>query len=104
MVQEVTKQNFKTVVLDSKKPVIVDFWAEWCGPCRMLSPIIADLSTEMKQVSFAKLDTEKNPELAAQYNVMSLPSLLIFKNGQEVDRLVGYKPKPALKAELLDMI
>jgi thioredoxin 1 len=94
----VSDDEFETEVLNSKLPVLVDFWAPWCGPCRMLGPIIEDLSKEYDgQVLFAKLNTDENPETPGQYGIMSIPSLLLFKDGEMVGRTVGMRPKPALK-------
>jgi len=86
----------------SKYPLlVVDFWAEWCGPCRMVAPVVSELAGELQgKVAFAKLDTEANQQTAARYNVASIPTLIVFRNGQEVDRLVGARPKAALQNEL----
>jgi thioredoxin 1 len=94
----VTDDEFENQVLNSELPVLVDFWAPWCGPCRMLSPIVEDLSRDYGgQVVFAKLNTDENPQTPGQYGIMSIPSLLLFKGGEVVGRTVGMRPKPALK-------
>lgn len=94
----VSDDEFETQVLNSKLPVLVDFWAPWCGPCRMLGPIIEDLSKEYDgRMLFAKVNTDENPETPGQYGIMSIPSLLLFKDGELVGRTVGMRPKPALK-------
>ena len=94
----VSDDEFETQVLNSKLPVLVDFWAPWCGPCRMLGPIIEDLSKEYDgQMLFAKVNTDENPETPGQFGIMSIPSLLLFKDGELVGRTVGVRPKPALK-------
>lgn len=94
----VSDDEFETQVLNSKLPVLVDFWAPWCGPCRMLGPIIEDLSKEYDgRMLFAKVNTDENPETPGQYGIMSIPSLLLFKDGELVGRTVGVRPKPALK-------
>jgi thioredoxin 1 len=90
--------EFEDQVLNSELPVLVDFWAPWCGPCRMLSPIIEELSTEYEgRVLFAKVNTDENPATPGQFGIMSIPSLLLFKDGKLLDRAVGMRPKPALK-------
>ena len=94
----VSDGEFETKVLKSNLPVLVDFWAPWCGPCRMISPIIEELSKEYAgKVVFAKVNTDENPSTPTKYDIMSIPSLLLFKDGNLVDRAVGMRPKPALK-------
>jgi thioredoxin 1 len=94
----VSDDDFETQVLKAELPVLVDFWAPWCGPCRMLGPIIEDLSKDYEgQVVFAKMNTDENPGTPGQYGIMSIPSLLLFKDGELVSRAVGMRPKPALK-------
>ena len=94
----VSDGDFEDKVLNAEVPVLVDFWAPWCGPCRMLSPIIEELSGEYEgKVVFAKVNTDENPSTPGQYDIMSIPSLLLFKGGKLVGRTVGMRPKPALK-------
>jgi thioredoxin 1 len=94
----VSDAEFKETVLKAGVPVVVDFWAPWCGPCRMISPIIEDLAKEYDgKVLFAKVNTDENPATPGSYDIMSIPSLLLFKDGELVDRTVGMRPKPALK-------
>ena len=98
---EVTDATFENSVINSETPVLVDFWAEWCGPCKMIAPILDELSTEMEgQVVIGKLDVDANPSTAMSYGVMSIPTLLLFKGGEPVERIVGYNPKPQLVGKI----
>ena len=98
---EITSVNFQGEVVESDIPVIVDFWAEWCGPCKALSPIIDELAGEYAgRVKIAKLDVDSEPGLAGQYNVLSIPMVALFKDGEVVERSVGLKPKDRLVADL----
>ena len=95
----VDKSNFESDVLQSSEPVVVDFWAEWCGPCKMISPALEEIATELGgKVKIAKLNVDENPELAAQFGVRSIPTLMMFKGGQLTDTKVGAAPKTALSA------
>ncbi len=94
MALELTDTNFEEKVLKSSKPVLVDFWAEWCGPCRMVGPVIEEISNEYKDKAVvAKLDVDSNQEFAAKYGVRNIPTVLFFKDGELVDRKVGVAPK-----------
>ena len=94
---KVDKSNFKANVLDSKEPVVVDFWAEWCGPCKMIGPSLEEIASELGgKAKIAKLNIDENPELAAQFGVRSIPTLMIFKDGEVADIKVGALPKTAL--------
>ena len=102
---EVNDGNFSQVVLQSKLPVLVDFWATWCGPCRMVAPVVEQLATEYDgKVAFAKLDVDQNLKTASQYGIMSIPTLLIFQNGAPVSNIVGFRPKSELKRSLDDVL
>jgi len=101
MVVELNGKNFEKEVLQSKLPVLVDFWASWCGPCRILSPTVEELSKEYEgRVKFAKVNVDDERELSAKYGIMSIPTLILFKNGKSVDSSIGARPKAALKAWL----
>ena len=94
----VTDQTFDTEVLMSDKPVVVDFWAEWCGPCRMVSPILEELSNEHgDKIAFVKLNVDENPQVAASYRITSIPTLNVYSGGQVVKQIIGAKPKSAIK-------
>jgi thioredoxin 1 len=96
---KVDTANFKSEVLESAEPVVVDFWAEWCGPCKMIAPSLEEIAVEMQgKVKVAKLNIDENPELAAQFGVRSIPTLAIFKGGEVADISVGAKPKTALSS------
>ncbi len=97
----VTEQSFDEEVLKAETPVLVDFWAEWCGPCRMVAPIVEDFAQEYDgKLKVAKVDVDDNQDLAMRFNIMSIPTLGVFKSGELVERIVGYMPKPELKRRL----
>ena len=96
-----TDTNFKAEVVDSDVPVLVDFWASWCSPCKMIAPIVEELAGEYEgRVKVAKLDIDANPVVPGQFGVMSIPTLLLFRGGKAEKRIVGYQPKARIKAEL----
>jgi thioredoxin 1 len=97
---EVTDNNFQAEVLESETPVLVDFWAPWCGPCRIIAPSLEELNDEMDNLRVVKLNVDENQQTAAQYEVMSIPTLIIFKNGQPAKKIIGAMPKKRLEQEI----
>jgi thioredoxin 1 len=103
--KEVSDASFATDVLSSDKPVLVDFWATWCGPCKMVAPVLEEIAAERSgQLTVAKLDVDANPETARDFQVVSIPTMILFKDGQPVKRIVGAKGKAALLRELSDAV
>ncbi|MEX1141440.1 MAG: thioredoxin [Thermoleophilaceae bacterium] len=96
----VTDDNFQAEVIEADKPVLVDFWAPWCGPCRIVAPHLEELDGERDDIKVVKLNVDENPQTAAAYNVMSIPTLLLFKNGQLAHQIVGAVPKTRLLQEI----
>ena len=97
---EITADNFENEVLKTDKTVLIDFWASWCMPCRMLSPVVDEIAEENPGIKVGKVNVDEQPELAEKFGVMSIPTLVVFKNGQNIDSSVGVKPK----AEILEML
>lgn len=96
-----TNENFEKEVMSSKKPILVDFWASWCGPCQMIAPIVEEISNELSErIEVGKLNVDEQPEIAIKYDVMSIPTLILFKDGKVVNTIIGYHSKD----EILDFI
>ncbi|WP_281627603.1 thioredoxin [Traorella massiliensis] len=103
-VVKLTTDNFEQEVLQAQQPVLVDFYADWCGPCKMVAPVLEELSMEYEgQINFVKVNVDQEGDLAGEYGVMSIPNLVLMKDGQVVKQVVGYQPKPAIKA-LIDTV
>jgi len=104
MIIHITAENFEQEVIKSDKPVLLDFWAPWCGPCRMMGPVFEELSNEMTNVKFVKVDTQQNEELARQFQIQGIPTVSLMKGTQEIDRFSGFAPKPLLKQKIETML
>ena len=96
----ITNQNFNEEVIHSDKPVLLDFWAAWCGPCRMVAPIVEEIAREHPEIKVCKVNVDEQPELAAKFQVVSIPTLVVMKNGEVVNRATGARPKSAILALL----
>jgi thioredoxin 1 len=99
-VSEVTDTNFQAEVIESTDPVLVDFWAPWCGPCRMVAPVLEEIASERENLRVVKLNVDDNQQTAAQFEVLSIPTLILFRNGQVAKKVIGAYPKKRLEAEL----
>ena len=96
-----TDLNFEAEVIKSSEPVLVDFWAEWCAPCRMVAPVIEQINVEYEgRIKVGKLDVDSSPVISAQLGVMSIPTIILFKDGKAIQRMVGFQPKPSLKGKI----
>jgi len=101
----VTDQSFADDVLGSDKPVLVDFWATWCGPCKMVAPVLEEIASEnLEKITIAKMDVDANPSTPREYQIMSIPTMILFSHGKPVKQIVGAKPKAALLEDLADYI
>jgi thioredoxin len=97
---DVTDNNFQAEVLEAPEPVLVDFWAPWCGPCRVVAPVLEEIASERSDMRIKKLNVDENQQTAARYGVMSIPTMILFKNGQPAERIVGALPKPRLVQQI----
>ena len=98
--KEILQKDFDDIVINNEGVTLVDFWAKWCGPCKMLTPVLEVLEKELEDVKFVKVDVDENEELADKYQISTIPTLLIFKDGKVVDTLVGFMPKDILKTKI----
>jgi thioredoxin 1 len=99
-INDVTVSNFDVEVLEAETAVLVDFWAPWCGPCRMVAPVLAEINGEREDLRVVKLNVDENQEIAVRYEVLSIPTMILFKHGQVVKKLIGAQPKARIEAEL----
>lgn len=103
-ITEVTDNSFQAEVVESQTPTLVDFWAPWCGPCRMVSPLLEQIDSERDDVRVVKMNVDDNQQTAAQFGIMSIPTMILFKNGQAVHQIVGALPKPRIEKQIDDAL
>ena len=99
-ITNLSEENFESEINSANQPVLVDFWAEWCGPCKMIAPILEEIAAEEDAIQIAKVNVDDSPDLARRYEIMSIPALIVFENGEPAKKLVGAKPKGALLEEI----
>ena len=99
-ITEVNDSNFQAEVLEAESPVLVDFWAPWCGPCRMVAPVLEEMAGERSDLKIVKINTDENPQVSAKFEILSIPTLILFKHGQVAAKVIGAMPKKRLEAEL----
>ena len=99
-ITEVNDGNFQAEVLEAESPVLVDFWAPWCGPCRMVAPVLEEMAGERPDIKIVKINTDENPQVSAKFEILSIPTLILFKHGQVAAKVIGAMPKKRLEAEL----
>ncbi|MBW2970397.1 thioredoxin [Candidatus Woesearchaeota archaeon] len=103
-IMEINQENFEKEVLKSDKPVVVDYWAPWCGPCKMIAPIFEKLSAEITTAKFGKIDVDQNTSLAQQQGIMGIPCIVIYKNGEEAERITGYQTEAQLRQKIMSVL
>ncbi len=93
---KITKENFDELVLQNEKPVLIDFYADWCGPCKLVGPIVEEIATEHPEIAVGKINVDQDPDLAIRFQVMSIPTLMVFKNGEVTNKTLGFQPKEGI--------